>query len=245
MNKVLALPQFSCVFGNELPETQLLFVAGGRTPEPGWLSQAALDFPVWCVDGGIDVCHANNIRPERLIGDGDSASGEAWRWGRKLGIPVECYPPEKNLTDLQLALQTAGSMYGQVMVAVTGVWGGRFDHTFSNIYSLKGGGSFGVRGCCAADEREALILVKGKDCARIETIVQPHTVSLLPLSMHCTGVCIDGVHWPLAGVKLHNGLPYAVSNRPVGSTFTVSIETGWLGIYLCWEKNKVPADCLK
>lgn len=239
MKNLLILPQLRCVFERELPHSQLLLVAGGRRPASEWLIQAAAHFPVWCVDSGIDSCHTYNVIPERLIGDGDSATSQGWAWGKRLGIPVEVYTPEKNLTDLQLALQTAGSMYGQAMVVVTGVWGGRFDHAFSNIYSLKGCEDFGIRGCCAADEKEVLILIKGKDSVRIETATCPEVVSLLPLSTKCSGVFIDGVRWPLADVELYDTLPYAISNRPneSGTEITVAIETGWLGIYLCWEES--------
>jgi len=241
MKNRLVLPQLRCSFEKELPDSQVLLVAGGRKPASKWLVEAATQFPIWCVDSGIDTCYGNNVIPERLIGDGDSATSQGWAWGNRLGIPVESYPPEKNLTDLQLALQTVGLVYGQATVIVTGVWGGRFDHTFSNIYSLKGCQDFGVRGCCAADEREALILLKGKDSVLIETATCPEVVSLLSLSTECSGVFIDGVHWPLADVELHDTLPYAVSNRPnqSGTEISVAVEVGWLGIYLCWDEKSL------
>jgi len=239
MNNLLTLPQLRCFFEKKLPDSRVLIVAGGRPPDPEWLIQAADQLPVWCVDSGIDSCQMSNVIPQRLIGDGDSATSQGWAWGNGLGIPVEVYPPEKDLTDLQLALQTVGLVQGQMAAVVTGVWGGRFDHTFSNIYSLKGCEEFGVWGCCAADEREVLILLKGKNSVRIETVNSPEVVSLLPLSTQCSGVCIDGVRWPLADVELHDGLPYAISNRlsAVDTELTVAIETGWLGIYLCWDEK--------
>lgn len=238
MKNQLILPQLRCTFDKELPDSQVLLVAGGRQPASKWLAQAATQFPVWCIDSGIDICHVNHIIPERLIGDGDSATSQGWSWGKELGIPVETYPPEKNLTDLQLALQTVGLLHGEAMVVVTGVWGGRFDHAFSNIYSLKGSEAFGIRGCCA-DEKEVLILLKGKDSVAIDMVTCPEVVSLLPLSSECSGVCIDGVHWPLVDVQLHDTLPYAVSNRPsqLGTAITVNIKAGWLGIYLCWDEK--------
>lgn len=241
MNNILVLPQLRCLFKKELPDTQILLVAGGRQPETKWLVKAATMFPVWCVDSGIDICQASNVIPERLIGDGDSATSQGWAWGNSLGIPVEVYPPEKNLTDLQLALQTVGLVYGEATVIITGVWGGRFDHTFSNIYSLKGCEEFGVRGCLAADEGEVLILLKGKDSVRIDFDTCPEVVSLLPLSTQCSGVCIDGVRWPLVDAQLSDALPYAISNRLSESNneITISIETGWLGIYLFWNQKSL------
>lgn len=239
MKNLLVLPQLQCYFEKNLPHSQVLLVAGGRKPDAKWLLEAANQYPIWCIDKGIDICYENHLIPERLIGDGDSATSEGWSWGNHLGIPVEVHPSEKDLTDLQLALQTVGSVYGEAAVVVTGVWGGRFDHTFSNIYSLKGAESLGIGRCCAADEKEVLILLKGKDSVRIQTVTCPQVVSLLPLSTECFGVCIDGVHWPLKGAQLHNTLPYTISNRPNQSTgeIRIAIETGWLGIYLCWDEK--------
>jgi thiamine pyrophosphokinase len=241
MNNRLLLPQVRFSFEKELPAPHILLVAGGRPPQKEWLAQAATGFPIWCVDSGIDICQASNVVPQWVIGDGDSATSTGWAWGNTLDIPVEVHPPEKNLTDLQLALQKVGFIYGQATVIVTGVWGGRFDHTFSNIYSLMGCEEYGVRGCCAADETEVLMMLKGKDSVHIQTNGKLEVVSLLPLSRHCSGVFIDGVHWPLADVDLHNGLPYAISNRPhkSGTEITVGVESGWLGVYLCWDQNRL------
>ena len=247
MKNSLVLPQLRCFFEKDLPDFQVLLVAGGRPPEAKWLTQAAEQFPVWSIDSGIDSCYESQVIPERLIGDGDSATSEGWNWGKGLGVPLDVYPPEKNLTDLQLALQTIGQVYGEGTVIVTGVWGGRFDHTFSNIYSLKGCEDFGVRGCCAADDKEVLLLLKGKDSVRIETNNCPEVISLLPLSRECLGVCINDVRWPLRDVELHHNLPYAISNRlgKGDKEFTVAIEAGWLGIYLCWDEKQLKNDCRK
>lgn len=239
MGHSLILPQAKCSFGKALFQHHVLLVAGGRPPQNEWLIQAAQGVPVWCVDQGIDYCYDNGIIPERLIGDGDSASEAGWAWGKTLQIPVDVYPVEKDFTDLQLALQRVGSVYSQAMIVVTGVWGGRFDHIFSNIYSLVGccDQMDGI-GCCAADEKEVLILLKGCDTLTITMKKQAEVISLLPLS-DCSGVSIDGVHWPLKDVVLKQGFPYAISNRPIGFNrdITVAVENGWLGVYFCWNTH--------
>lgn len=226
MEHGLTLPQIEVSFGKAIFQHHVLLVAGGRPPQSEWLIQAARGIPVWCVDRGIDRCYASGIIPERLIGDGDSASDAGWAWGKTLPIPVAVYPSEKDLTDLQLSLQKVSSVYNQAMVIVTGVWGGRFDHLFSNIYSLVGCcEKLGICGCCAADEKEALILLKGCDTLAIKMKKTAEVVSLLPLS-DCSGVSIAGVHWPLTDVVLQQGLPYAISNRPIDSNrdITVAVE---------------------
>ncbi len=242
MNHVIRLPQLDCLFPGPAPEREVLLVAGGRAPQPAWLKEAAAGRAVWCVDHGIDCCQRSRIVPERVIGDGDSASGAGWAWGRQLGVPMEEYPAEKNLTDLQLALQTAGTVYRQAAVVVTGVWGGRFDHAFSNIYSLTGCAALGLSRCLAADQTEVLLLLQGEDAVRLTWRAAPEVISLLPLSGTCSGVSIQGVHWPLDRVELLSTLPYAVSNRPAAAEVSVALTGGSLGVYLCWQSAHVAAD---
>lgn len=241
MNWTFHLPQVSFSFNEPIPEKQLILAAGGREPQGEWLTKACAQRDIWCVDRGIDSCWKNQILPKRMIGDGDSASSEGWQWGRTLGIPIEEHPKEKNLTDLQLALNRAGDIHPRAAVILTGVWGGRFDHAFSNIYTLLGSTAWGIQRACAADEKEVLLLLKGKEEVAIKAEPLPSLISLLPLSESCTGVSIEGVHWPLHQVILSQGLPYAVSNRPSGQKdeINVSVETGWLGVYLCWDEKSI------
>lgn len=241
MNHVIRLPQLECAFPGPAPERQVLLAAGGRAPQPAWLKAAAAGRAVWCVDHGIDCCQSSRIIPERVIGDGDSASSSGWDWGRQLGVPTEVHPAEKNLTDLQLALQRAGTVYDQAAILVTGVWGGRFDHAFSNVFSLTGCAAWGISRCLAADQSEVLVLLQGKDSVRLTWREAPEVISLLPLAGVCNGVSIQGVHWPLDRVELLSTLPYAVSNRPAAETVSVALTSGSLGVYLCWQSAHLTA----
>jgi len=236
MNTLLTLPQLKASFLHPLPSVQVLLVAGGRPPASTWLQKAAVSREIWCADRGIEACREAGIRPLRLIGDGDSASGEAWAWGESLGIQIDRFSPQKDLTDTQLALQKISDSHPLAFVLMTGVWGGRFDHAFSNIFSLAGACQQGSRGC-AADENEVLLLLNGPDEVVIDTHSRPAAISLLPLSPVCRGVSISGVHWPLDRVVLESSLPYAISNElsPTGNSFKAAVETGCLGVYLQWH----------
>lgn len=236
MNTLLTLPQLKASFLQPIPSAQVLLVAGGRPPASTWLQKAACGREIWCADRGIEACQQAGIRPLRLIGDGDSASRGAWDWGESLGIQVDRFSPQKDLTDTQLALQKIGGAHPNALILMTGVWGGRFDHAFSNIFSLAGACRQGSRGC-AADENEVLLLLNGSDEVVVDTHSRPAAISLLPLSPVCRGVSISGVHWPLDQVVLKSALPYAISNElsPTGHSFKAAVETGCLGVYLQWH----------
>ena len=236
MSQFFTLPQLTASFTSARPQTEVLLVAGGRAPAAAWLQKASCARDIWCADSGIDACRRAAAVPVHLVGDGDSASSEGWQWGMQLGIPVDRFSPKKDLTDTQLALQKISETYQSATVILTGVWGGRFDHAFSNIFSLAGARQLGLYGC-AADEKEILLLLTGPDAVAIETATRPTAISLLPLSGECQGVSIHGVYWPLEEVALTKSLPYAISNEltPTGKNFQVSVQAGCLGVYLHWD----------
>jgi thiamine pyrophosphokinase len=236
MGYIIKLPQAELTFRKPLPETTLLMNAGGRPPDTNWFLKLAKGFPLWCIDSGIHICRQTGLTPERIIGDGDSACPEAWAWGKSLGVPVEVYPEDKDYTDLQLALRRAKEIHGTATVIVSGVWGGRFDHAFSNIQSLAGWETLGIKGI-ATDESETMFFLSDQDRVRIRSEVMPDIISLISLSNSCLGVTIDGVRWPLEKANLQRSLPYAISNQPLGDCkeVSVSVSEGLLGVYLQWH----------
>ena len=138
-----------------------LLVVGGRAPEAAWLREAAKGREVWAVDHGLDACLAADIRPQRLIGDGDSAAPAAWQLAKEQHIPIEQFPVEKDDTDTQLALKLAREA-GFPAAIVTGAFGGRFDHALSTVTSC----AFAPLPCLLADERETLLFVHGSETLR-------------------------------------------------------------------------------
>ncbi len=240
MSYTLTLPQFNATFSKSLPQTMTLLIAGGRAPQTFWLQEAAVNKDIWCADHGIDACIAASLIPHHLIGDGDSASSNGWAWSKAHHIPTEEFSPLKDLTDTQLALQKIKDNYESTFVIFTGVWGGRFDHAFSNIYSLQGFCDKNFSGC-AADDKEVLLLLQGNSHVSISFSLLPESISLLPLAPSCTGVSIDGVYWPLDKVKLNTTLPYAISNKLANSSkqIKVSLTAGTIGIYCQWNEKEL------
>ncbi len=238
MNNILNLPQLKAQFSYDLPEKQTVLVVGGKAPDTKWLKQVIKNRTLWCADHGIDICKNANCIPYQLVGDADSASPEGWQWALDNGAIVTKLPVEKDLTDTQLALQMIANEYNSSTVILTGAWGGRFDHAFSTIFSFQGFVKEHLYGCIA-DEEEVLLFLRDEDYLTLKFNSQPKAISLLPLSGECSGVSINGVHWPLDRVLLNNNLPYAVSNKVDSreNTIWISQKRGLLGVYLYWGKN--------
>jgi thiamine pyrophosphokinase len=236
MSYFLTLPQLQAELKHTQAKNEILLVAGGKAPDPDWLAAIAQKREVWCADSGIDSCFQNNIKVHHLVGDGDSATKNGWNWAIEQGIPIERFSTKKDLTDTQLALKKISEIHPEAFVILSGVWGGRFDHAFSNIFSLAGAKDFGVN-ACAADEKEVMFILNGPEELHLEFHDSPHAISLLPLSKSCQPVSIRGVYWELDHVCLEQHMPYAISNELVDGNhkIQVSVESGCLGVYLQWE----------
>ena len=226
----LVLPQLEIEFDPKVDVRQVL-VLGGRAPRSSWLRQAASGKTVWAADRGAEACRTAEIKPACVLGDFDSISVEAREWLEGWGVETEQFPTDKDYTDFQLCLSR---MKGDLLV--TGCWGGRFDHAFSNIFSALWGNEWGADIQVFADESEALIPLRGDSEVELFFDIPPVAVSLLPLSGECENVTIRGVKWELNNVKLTQGRPYAISNVPVDDRISVEIGSGFLGVYCLFDE---------
>ena len=102
---LISLPQLKAQFTPPFEPPSIVFVAGGRTPEPSWLRELCREKDVWAVDRGLDSCMAAGIRPSFFFFFFDSDSEEARQcfWGEK--IPCLLFPPDKDLSYFLLALK--------------------------------------------------------------------------------------------------------------------------------------------
>jgi thiamine pyrophosphokinase len=236
----LTIPQCKVIFQQAETKT-IVLVAGGRAPAASWLAEMAQLYPIWAVDRGADTCRAAAVVPEILLGDGDSSAMSSWQWLEELNVPTVRYPADKDYTDLQLALRELAVRYSGAAVLLTGGWGGRFDHAWSNIFSLLQAADAGLKIAGIVDEAEAMFFLPGGQQLEIEFIQQPKTISLIPLTPVCRQVTSQGVHWPLAGVDLSMQEPAAISNRLAvgGQKIRVGLSQGILGIYCCWRETNL------
>ncbi|MBR2215562.1 MAG: thiamine diphosphokinase [Selenomonadaceae bacterium] len=223
----LSLPQLTVKFSVAEWQQCIVLVLGGRTPAIPWLKKITAEREVWAVDKGIDICKQANIAPQKLIGDGDSASLAAWKWGQAQGAQIHRFPPEKDFTDTQLALKLLSAKPATLAI-VTGAFGGRADHFFSTLYSA----ACQPFPCVLADETETLFFLRDAMETTVECHAPTAALSLLPLSDEVNGVTLQGTHWPLNHATLRQNSPQAISNvLQEGRSFRVSITAGMLGVY--------------
>ena len=80
-----------------------------------------------CTDGGFDLAKQAGITPHLLLGDLDSIQSRIPK-----ELPLKTFPPEKDYTDLELAIHTAIEKKAS-HVEIWGGIGGRLDHTVANL----------------------------------------------------------------------------------------------------------------
>lgn len=229
--KIFELPQLKAevILPKQYSDINLV-VAGGRAPQKAWLQELASDKKVYCADKGVEVCLAVDIIPTELYGDGDSAVKMLYEKAGALGTKVKTYPTEKDDTDLQLLLKNLP--IGDVIC--TGVWGGRFDHLYSNVFSLLAHKEENQGQVILADDKEVMFLLTEDEAITIRLKKEAKALSLLPLCAS-SKVNLKNVRWELQEAELKLLHPYAISNIPC-EEFNCKCLTGKIGLYLCFEE---------
>lgn len=101
-----------------------------------WLDEdAAGGFDlVIAANGGVDVARRLGWPVDLVVGDLDSASDADLDWVRSSGARIEPHPPDKDFTDLELALTRAASEASSIHV-IGSLWG-RVDHAAAGLAVL-------------------------------------------------------------------------------------------------------------
>lgn len=225
------------------PSQEIICIGGGRTPAKDWLTQlvqqsekGSTNRPILAIDRGVNICYALRLPPIHLIGDGDSADCGAWTWAKESGAQVHAFPPEKDFTDTELALQIAAEQHTHPLAILTAAFGGRLDH----LMSTAAVAAHATTPCVLADERETLFYLHAGESLTVTCDTPPRAISLLPFTEECTGVTTHGLYWELQDACITNRASLAISNvlarENTKNTFTVSIKSGVLGVYLCHKE---------
>jgi thiamine pyrophosphokinase len=183
-------------------------------------------------DGGTRHALALGLLPSVVVGDLDSVTADDRRRLEGSGVEIRQYPPDKNETDLELALRTAlGAGYRSIFVLAA--LGGRLDQTLGNLALLTDPSlaevdvrlddgieeAFFVRTQAKASPRGASRRVEG---------CPGDTVSLIPWGGLAEGVTTDGLRWPLRGETLHPDKTRGISNEMLAEIATISLKSGLL-----------------
>lgn len=174
-------------------------------------------------DGGLKALNKKGINPDLIVGDFDSLGY------KPEGENVICHKPEKDDTDLMLAIKE-GLDRGYKTFVLYGCLGGREDHTFANMSALSFIAENGGRGFIF-DGNEAVCVIKNGSISFSEK--EQGIISVFSFGCESRGVSISGLKYGLCDYTMKPYIPIGVSNEFLGKKATVTVKDGTL--IVMWE----------
>jgi thiamine pyrophosphokinase len=179
---------------------------------------------VVAADGGARVAQYYGLTINAVMGDFDSLSAAEIETLRAQNIDLYPHPPEKDETDLELALCWVAEQ-GVRWIRIIGGVGDRLDQTIANIY-LLGLPSLTDRDVrVVANKQETWLIHPGTHA--IQGTVDD-TVSLIPLGGAVHGIRTENLFYPLCDETLLFGPARGISNVMTAPTAQVTFHTGTL-----------------
>lgn len=174
------------------------------------------DFVV-AVDGGLIHCDRMGIAPDLIIGDLDSTPKELLaKYSR---IRLVQFPTDKDLTDLEIALQEINSLEVDKLTIFGGM-GGRTDHYLYHLHLLSRmpGKLF------LESEKELQFVIQNE----VNIFCKPgQTISLIPLFGQAKNVTTEGLKWQLKEASLDSNF-MSLSNICLSHQVKVKVDSGSL-----------------
>jgi thiamine pyrophosphokinase len=210
-----------------VPKETVVVVSGGGAPASHAARRVPLGALVIAADDGLEHALTLGLDVTVAVGDFDSASPEAVAAAEASGVRIERHPPEKDATDLELALDVAAGMQPD-RILVLGSGSGRLDHLLSLVLLLASSRYAGPQIDAVLDDT----IVHVVRSARELDGVPGEVVTLLPAHGPAYGVRTQGLAFPLDGETLEPGSSRGVSN--VVTDARVRIEVGY-GVLLAFR----------
>ncbi len=171
-----------------------------------------------CADGGTRHALALGLTPNIIIGDMDSVPAG---FQPSMQTQILQFSPDKNETDLELAITHATALAPQQIMIVAAL-GGRLDQTLGNISLLASHPASlmalddGVEEVFFCNEQ---VQIKGRS---------GDLVSLIPWGGDVTGVVTENLKWPLVDEFLFSNKTRGISNEMSDEEASVKIASGSL-----------------
>ncbi len=144
------------------------------------------------------------------------------------------YPPQKDETDLELALLWAANQNPAAQIVILGAMGGRPDQALANLLLLALP-ELRDRDVCIAGDAWVIRVIHWGETRTINGAMGD-TLSLIPLGGAVSGIRTSGLGYPLHNETLTFGPARGVSNVFAAPDATISVESGTLW---CFHQHTV------
>ena len=200
----------------------IAIVAGGTLDYPMRKRKKKATYVIG-VDRGAYWLIENHMTPDLAIGDFDSVLKREFALIEKeVGI-VEKHPKEKDVTDLELAIDYACTLKPKT-IEVFGVIGSRMDHTWAGIQLLQSIKSHNILGCIVDNFNEISLVSGFVSLHKSQTYKY---ISFFPFHDRAS-VTLSGFRYNASRRVFVSGSSLGVSNEIISSPAKVVVHDGML-----------------
>lgn len=211
---------------------RVLIIANGEIKDIEFLRRQIQSHDyVICADGAAKYLKHLEILPDILMGDFDSIVGCDMEWMIEKGVKLEAYPPRKDFTDTELALEYGMDLKPHSITIIGGI-GSRWDHSIGNVMLLYKLLDKGIRGYILNETNCVTIT---SDLLEVYS-VNGRVISIIPITPYAMGVTLEGMEYPLKDYDIKMGATIGISNVLKAERGTISVREGMLLVFQSSEE---------
>lgn len=176
------------------------------------------------VDSGLKYLYDNEIKPDYIVGDFDSAPRSLVSYYREeLNVPVREFNPVKDASDTEIALRLCIGL-NRKEIWILGATGNRIDHMWANVQCLQIALDAGADARIVDSHNQIRLLDKGITLKREEAFGK--YFSLFPLELPVDDLSITGAKYPLKDHFMKPDDSLCVSNEFAEDEVDISFAFG-------------------
>jgi thiamine pyrophosphokinase len=179
------------------------------------------------VDRGVFNLLKREIKPAICFGDFDSVSSEELIYIKSRVEELKQYQPEKNETDMELALNWALEQNPEE-IRMFGATGGRLDHLFANVQLLIDPLLKGKHANIYLIDRYNCMNLKGPGSYTLHKKAVEKYISFVPVTLNVRDLTLEGFKYPLKNRHISIGSTLCISNELISDDGTFSFSEGIL-----------------
>lgn len=206
---------------------KILIITGGKI-EDDFLSNLVMNEKytmIIAADHGLYAADRLNIKLDYILGDFDSVTESLLEKYRSISTPIQAFPPEKDKTDTEIAIELA-LKYNATSIDIVGATGSRLDHVLGNIHLLLLPTQLKIEASILDANNKIYLKDKSFSIQREQQF--GNYVSLLPYGDKVTGLTLTGFKYPLNHITYRAGSSLGISNVIIDENAIIELSEGIL-----------------
>lgn len=183
---------------------------------------------IWVgIDRGVFFLLSAGIKPAMAFGDFDSVTPEEMAEIEKEVAELKRFKPEKDETDMELALNWAIAQKPE-SISIFGATGGRLDHLMANVQLLIKPIIQGVDIQTEIIDTNNILFIKKPGSYNLDRLDDFKYISFLPATPFVSGITLENFKYPLKDCHIPMGSTLCISNELIRDHGTFSFSEGIL-----------------